>query len=307
MDDISVKHCIQNGVLIGSRGELYLAHGAHRPLDYLDGSKPPPEEAFARFRRNLHNRQTFCKKIGVEKYIHVMAPDKHAVMTDDFPLKGRTSLGQQVGSHPALLYPVQALQTVQPRPYHMTDTHWTIRGCAKAIEETLNHLGITGGLSCALDDLVVPETPLLGDLGLKLGNIAPEESEQIRPKHEIRVAKSASSRGNMGRIIGVRSRHPDARGRAMIFCDSFFLGRYQLFTYIFEETILCRSPYLHKELVLQSRPDVVITQSAERYLASPISDKDAPPFFLLAALHGHEQGCSPANAELLASLLMPRR
>ena len=76
---------IETGVLFGNDGYLFLVEGAHSPLDLLLGMKKIDEQSFINFEQNILERAAACAKEGV-KFLHVISPDKHSVMVEQFPI-----------------------------------------------------------------------------------------------------------------------------------------------------------------------------------------------------------------------------
>ena len=76
------------------------------------------------------------------------------------------------------------------------------------------------------------------------------------------------------------SNAPTAAGRLLVFGDSFLLTQLAPLTGVFAEILVCRSPYLHPEIAWSHRPDYILCETAERYLASPVEDRNAPPYLM---------------------------
>jgi hypothetical protein len=56
-------------------------------------------------------------------------------------------------------------------------------------------------------------------------------------------------------------------------------------------------------MVRMTRPDVVISQAAERYLSFVYPDRSAPPFLMVPYLLGRSPNITPETARILAAAL----
>lgn len=75
--------------------------------------------------------------------------------------------------------------------------------------------------------------------------------------------------------------------RLLIFGDSFFKGTLKFLKLFFSEILYVRSPFVHKDIVENYKPDVVFTGNAERYMCNVYNDKNANNF--LMTLYGHSE------------------
>lgn len=275
---------IVNEVLIGKDGELYLASGNHMPLSYVTGEQTIGEDAIKSFIKNLHSRQAFASTLGAG-YVHMVAPDKHTVMRKSFPFETYETPGDIVFARDnSFIFPKAELMALneQKRSYQKYDSHWTIHGALRAFEIMLQRFGfsrdeIDAGLEDMSPAIVIKSLHAEGDLGRKLKNPPSEQLEAVKARFPV-VMYSNGFAGNNGKLTGIVSQNPRARGRFIGFGDSFLMLFPNIFTYFFKETILCRTPFLHREVASAIRPDFILTEAVERYLPRTQSDTEAPTF-----------------------------
>jgi hypothetical protein len=276
---------IENDVVIGADGELYLGNGDHRCLDYTTGVLALGDEAAGVFADNLTARRAFAQTIGAA-FLQLVAPDKHNVMVEAYPVTGFTGHADTIAARGVaeFLYPRAALRSLPHRPYYRTDTHWTPMGAAAVARAVAEAFGLDGGpVAAAYADLLSRmerlAKPMVGDLGGKLS--PPPEEQAFKARHRWRtIAFNNGVRRNIGKTVLVYSNAETARGRLLIFGDSFILTQLAPWTGFFSEILVCRSPHLHHEIAWGFQPDYILCETAERYLASPTPDQAAPPYLM---------------------------
>jgi len=70
---MKVPGLVENDVLVGQNGQLFLAQGGHHVLDLATGKRQISPEAKVAFRHNIIERNRRANSVGA-KYMHVMAP-----------------------------------------------------------------------------------------------------------------------------------------------------------------------------------------------------------------------------------------
>ena len=70
---------LENGVLVGYEGYLFLAGGAHRILEVISGQKHIEAESLHNFRANILARRDLAAD---RKFIHIVFPDKQSVVQE---------------------------------------------------------------------------------------------------------------------------------------------------------------------------------------------------------------------------------
>ena len=249
-------------------------------------------------------------------FAHMIAPEKYRIVSEQFPLSNTGSLAQQYadGGCDGMIDPVAEFRAEsEGRTYYRTDTHWAPFG--KIVASRL--LALAGGRPAA--EVAVAEaavraclTPapeeFCGDLGRKLDPKQSEPTVSFRLPHRIETFENGLPHDylqpiNDGRMVLVESASPTASGTLLIFGDSYLHNTLPVLSFFFRRVIFCRTRWFHEELVAMARPDMVVTQQAERYLSYVYPDAGAPPFLLLAQMLGRTPAPSQAEALALAHAL----
>jgi len=299
---------IENDVIIGDNGYLFLANGGHRVLEYCSGVLAPSENSITDFYQNIADRAQDSARLGAN-YIHVISPDKQTVLVDQFPFKQTAQMGklflERAGNVSRyLLYPTDFLRRSNHQTYQKTDTHMTDAGSivvTKAILEAIGDDWISYG-----DDLELGLTGnqnWTGDLGSKL---TPQVSENritfVSDKHDIWYHNNIVG-GNNG-IVDIRfNKAHDSGRRLLIFGDSFGRDLARFLSFFYFQTVFFRTPFYHPEIASQIRPTAIITQNVERYLPSVVSDNNRPSFFMYPFINNLDYKPSKDFALALSSVL----
>lgn len=299
-----------NNVVVGEGGELFLCSDRHFTLDLLLGRKSVDKRSIENFTANLERRRALSQACGA-RYVHLVAPDKHVVLREKFPLKQFLVLGEVYAdrSGASFLYPVDELRR-QPGSYSRTDTHWSVEGTIIIAELLATTFGIPGpvvreGCAALRGALVRSEEMVAGDLGVKLDPPHLEPKEHLELPWKVHTFSNGVRGGNDGRIIATVSESPLASGRLVIFGDSFLALGQAALTAFFKEILFCRTRYYHEEIVRSARPDFVVSENVERYLSAVASDADAVPMLLMAQMLGRDTRYRPGHARAIGALLSP--
>lgn len=300
---------ISGEVLAADDGELFLVGGAHAPLQYTLGLRQVHPNSFKNFRENLVERAAYCESLGI-KYLHLVAPDKQSVLRESFGVANSVPLGELYAAQSGadFIFPVTELRGLQPGcAYEPTDTHWAAEGAgliARLLAQRfgLPEVDIAAGEELLAQSLEPRTKPFTGDLGRKM--------EQ--PRSNLGLMRSVSfpvrhfdsyTEGNTGTMRLAIPLRRDRRHRLLIFGDSFLQVSLKELTAFFGEVLLCRSAFLHREIVQSFQPDYVVTENAERYLSTVRSDREAPPFLFYPQITRRNVVCSPDSVEALTAAL----
>jgi len=316
---VTVQHqktpgSIENGVLFGEEGQLFLASGGHAVIDFALGKRKVSPESISVFSENLLSRGD-CAQRHCVPYVHVIFPDKQSVLTKLFPLGEPVCLGDvylQGASEVAnsVLYPRDLLRELGPASFQQTDTHLSDLGTAAVACSLLDRLfkvSHATDFRNIVDAINVPQK-WVGDLGRRF---VPELSE-IRltfPRgRSIKWFNNNVSGGNNGIVDLTFNAEARYDKRLLIFGDSFGRELARFLVHFIREVIFLRTPFFHHEMFDQISPDLVVTENVERYLSSCSSDELRPSFLLYPFL-GDGQ-CAP-NKEFAkafsAVLSFPRK
>jgi hypothetical protein len=306
-------------VLEGKEGFLFLSGGSHSPLRFAQAGGFVKPESIREFWANIQRRQAQMKRRTI-RYAHLIAPDKHSVCQEVFPVEVRTCLGEQylkAAPSPALkrwvTYPRDVLASDFRSNCYRVDTHYRPSGTLLMIRELLT---IAGGYELA--EMIPLDTPLQmvtqeawpGDLGCKLNPPQTETCVRIKLPSTIRRHSNQLAGGNNGIIdlyvnreyFAEDSRKPGL-GRVLVSGDSYGRDIARTLSLISQEVLFVRTPYLHIELVDSMKPDLVLTQNAERYLSGVASDEQRPVFFLYPFFKQNHYAVSAEMAHALSAIL----
>lgn len=302
---------IAGQVVIGTTGELYLASERHQTILYWTKRKTAHRGALEESRNCIAARAENAYALGVKNYVHIVAPDKHVIYEDQLPFPLEYSLGRdyqrELLSVP-FVYPEHEFKKHLPGEiYRKTDSHWDGLGNAIAAKVIASNLGfseveVARGFTDLLGALKVEKNAYCGDLGQKLPHLPAESLCNVVPNWAFKVGQSTVG-GNEGMVACLTSAHPDAKGKLVIFGDSFMFQSLLAISRYFREVICLRTRNYHHEIVAMARPDYVLTENVERYLSDPITDASAPPFFLMPYLKGRSAEYSNDLSETLAQML----
>lgn len=301
---------IENNVLFGSDGELFLASDRHFTIDLLQGRMKIDNRSIRNFRNNLKSRQNFCRDQRII-YAHLVAPDKHAVYRDKFPFAYSENIAEKYRSESEdFLYPLCELSPL-PRTYWRTDTHWSVEGQIRIAGIVAEAMGFSTeevrlGLSALRRCVLKATEESAGDLGVKLRPVQTELMDSLLPDWPIRQFSNGMRSGNDGRIVASYSGNSAARGRLVVFGDSFIALAHTALTVFFKEILFCRTRFMHREIITSACPDFVLTENVERYLSAVRSDEDAPPMLLMAQMAARQVEYRGNHALAIGAMLSGR-
>ena len=143
-----------------------------------------------------------------------------------------------------------------------------------------------------------------GDLGSKLNPPSEETKSILKLSQQTKHISNQMIKGNDGicDIYINPSRIADSP-RALVFGDSFARDLVPLMTRIFGMVIFCRSRYVHDEIVLGFKPQLVISQNVERYLSKVGHDDERPPFLLYPSLRAEPVAAPNLFSKLMAACM----
>jgi hypothetical protein len=304
---------VTNDVLEGHDGELFLAGGGHQILKVATGEIKPDTESVNNFLANVMSRRRKAKAAGCP-YIHLIAPEKFRVYDDAFPLKeARCYFDYYRAVSPAeVVYPAESLKdNLHGRSYFRTDTHWTWAGMFRIAELMLEKAGVSPEIIATAPErmraaVTEVEEDFAGDLGRKL---EPKQSEMtLRPRWPATVQRiengiehNFTASVNDGRIVCCRNPEALLESTLLIFGDSYLYNALPILSTLYRNIVFLRTRFWHDEIVTMVKPDMIVSQAAERYLSKVANDDVAPPYLLLPYVLGRSPKMEPAEAALLSS------
>jgi len=300
---------IEKGVLFGSDGYLFLAQGDHNPLDLLLGVKEIESQSFVNFAQNILDRAAACASEGV-RFVHVISPDKHSVMIDEFPIKDPIYVGARyVEKLPTVaefvLYPQLLLQRTEEPAFMRTDTHNTEYGniltAGAAVERLMGEDQSENVRKLMASEWV--EADRVGDLGGRFEPPLGEKRKLIKKKWKHHWWHNKLTGGNNGIVDIIFSPESVYPQRALIFGDSFGRDLGSILFFFFREVVFLRTPYFHRDIFDQVRPDILVTQNVERYLDLCNPDELRPSFFMYPYLSQADYAPDKSFAEAFSAVL----
>ncbi len=304
---------LENGVIKGTGGHLFLADGGHHILEVVSGRRLISRNTIENFRVNITSRQEYVEQANV-RYVHAIFPDKQSVLRQYFPLPDPICLGSlHLRESPMLqgvvFYPVDLLRDSEEKVFQSNDTHMTDYGSALVTTELVEVL--TGEPQAAhfkkIAKQIIFKRQISGDLGSKLTPSPVVTELFLQPNWPIKWLHNDLVGGNNG-IVEIRlAKNAVYPLRLLWFGDSFGRGCLQILSYFFREVIFLRTPFFHPDMFDQIKPDIVVTQNVERYLDTCKPDDQRPSFFMFPHLSGlkYEPGREFARA-FSAMLSYPR-
>jgi hypothetical protein len=247
--------------------------------------------------------------------VHLIAPDKHTVCAEVFPEPVVCSPGRHVLAqcpdptfHETVLFPVEALTRHFRRHCYKVDTHFTPHGTGVlvlALLDALQNPGARDQLRLHLAQAPHRQPGWTGDLGWRFDPPHAEDRLSLPRPPFIRCLSNRLAGGNNGMVDLYLNESPEPTplDRVMLFGDSYGRDMASQLALVSRQLMYLRTPYLHLDLVDGARPDLVITQNAERYLPSTLCDSGRPVFFLMPFFKEQSHAISPEVAEAFSRFL----
>lgn len=285
---------IINDVVIGLNDNLFLFQGNHCQFDYLLQKKVIENKAVDLFFKNYSNRNQYCSKRAI-KYLHIVFPSKPVLMTDYIPaeLSNIKSLFLTYFSnkYDNIIYPID-LCMEEDNPCFKYDTHTTDSFNFCVINQILRAIDCP---AIAKSDFTINQKQYCGDLYVKVKDelsLKPEMSSFFEPNYKFLITSNGKCiNKNTNNIVIMHNKSAMTEERLLIFGDSYMKNSLKFFSKIFTDVVYVRTKYFHYDLVDLMNPSCVISENAERYLASISSDKHSD-CVLLEHYGDSEYSCS---------------
>ena len=283
---------IENGVLIGKNGELFLANGNHNPINFALGKVSVSNDSVNTFWKNIQTRSTYCQSNNI-LYRHIVFPDKHIAQPKNFPLGPVPGLfdryTQESSKNYDVLYPLKALRDSNQPTFHSDDTHMNTVGNVIVLNEILTSLYSEFDIHDFINDLdkLKKTVNTKGDLSSKFDD-KPREVEIFSAPKSSNAFHNGVIGGNNGIADIYINDSATYNKQVLIFGDSFFRGILPVLSFFFQKILFLRTPFFHKEMSYLFSPDIIFTGNVERYMANIKSDGEASPFFLYRYEHSTE-------------------
>jgi hypothetical protein len=245
---------IEDGVLYGRDGELFLAHGGHHVIDIVTGKRSVSAEILAAFRSNIVSRAHYAGQSN-SRYAHVIFLDKQTILREQFPINTSVCLGEvHLENSPALaahiFYPADLLRKGGGSTFMKTDTHMTDRGTIQVVTSLVESLS-NENQSEHLQELlcrITVEREHVGDLGRKLKPPASSRERFLAVDWEFRRFENGIRGGNNGIVDIYFSPNALYPQRVLWFGDSFGREAVKVLSYYYKEIAFLRTPFFHSEI-----------------------------------------------------------
>ncbi|QIA64454.1 hypothetical protein GT360_13560 [Vibrio astriarenae] len=269
-----------NSVVVGLKGFLFLVGGSNN-LEY-QYECPPDNELLNSWCQLIEERAKIFDSLNI-KYLNFIIPEKQSVLTDEYPgeiscctplLSGITDrLGGKEFFFDAYGY-MRSKYIEGSKFYRKLDSHLSYIGNLSILEAVLSKLNIninSGDLFAG--ELSVEKIP--GDLSNRFcfGQMKEEHLIGTDKLNNPEVVYSYSPEGGHQRShYHWKNDNPLVNKKVIIFGNSMFergdsaTGLSYWFSRIFSETVFYWSKSVEMSLVNEFKPDVVITQTVERFL-----------------------------------------
>ena len=271
--------------LVGKDGWLFLDNDTNKIIQQITGAYDGFNAASAdHWGRTIRRR---AERLPVP-YIFSVVPNKECVYSQCLPdgivVSDDRPLSMIAARLPETLYPLDALirRSCDWPVFRKTDTHWNAQGAfifAEEIAKRAETLGIASRQVHPGDVDWEPRGKRFGDLG---GKIEPKRSSDL---YGIVYRTGAVQQvfynrlKNRGGIAVFRSDHSSAR--AILFGDSFgIIHLAEILAWLFGEVTYVSSPSIDYDMIERVKPDLVISEYAERFLVS--RHKEDASFYLAA-------------------------
>jgi hypothetical protein len=307
-------------VVRGTNQFLFLGGGRHSPLSYARGEKTVSVESVNQFWQNIQFRFRFSKQRTIA-YRHIIIPDKHLICEDFFPeeIKQRVAglylscdtVSAEIRDH--VIYPLESLAADFQRNCLRVDTHLSVIGsavCLASIAKSLSddNIKLFSGdnidIIRLVNDTAVPGTNKEGDLGGKLDPPECEVPLKLPADPDVVFYTNGYSSGSNGICdLYFNRRYITLGPRVVVFGDSYGRQFSRLLARFTGQVSFFRTPHMHDEIVNGIKPDIIITQNAERYLSKVKGDQARPYFFLYPWLKGATVNPSVEFANALNAVL----
>jgi len=290
---------LENDVMIGKDGWLFLHGGSNEVFRYYTESSFFSEDKVEKWNDLLHQRRSKLKKMDIE-YMHVFVPDKISVYPEyvhpSFKILSKSPINKLFSKYNEelnsfVLDPLPYFNSIKEKTkplFWKTDSHWTFSGVFSTFQLILSKLNIEIPKYYTQKSLEGKE--LILDLGSKLSPVQKEiyvtvdfinnakrvyanELVQYKEKNE----NIDISPFHVGSNVIFKNDNPDTiQKTVVIFGDSFSEYRLHQLTGLFAETFkevhFVWSTSLDYNYIVDVNPDIVLSEIAERFMNTIVND-----------------------------------
>lgn len=275
-------------VLLGKDDWLFLDNDSNRVLDQLAGKLLFDRKQLFKWKLLLETRYSWLLEHGI-KYFFLAAPNKECIYPEYTPEDLIVSeqrpihqLIEQVASSKILpkdffLYPTTEIIAAKSNKltYPKGDTHWNFYGAYIAYCLLARRIASQFNLKIIDESKInFTEKYTVGDLADKLSDCP--QSLDYWADHEKKSQCIFDNRIKNTGHLTIWENENKTLPKAMLFHDSFSTRMLSFWAESFSRLVAVHQANLDYELILQERPDLVISQQVERFLIRIPDDFNSP-------------------------------
>ena len=271
--------------IVGKEGHLFIRDGANKWADQLSGNHPSLNIAVDAYENILRARQEKLSSMGI-KYLHAIYAEKDVIYPELSPNLSRGELSENLISSKLysklcsiVVYPKNDLLELKKYGYIFLkrNSHLNFYGGYFSALAVAKKMGFTLPPLSAIkfksykwpDDLSMKFAPGLLTTRPVLSAVGTEQ-----------MLSEGSSGGHVGKKILHSNEHALSSERVLLFGDSYSwnpdAGLAKFLSFIFKEVLFVWTTKIDYGLVEEFKPNIVITESAERFHISPPLDIEKP-------------------------------
>lgn len=269
----------QDNKFVRGKGEwLFLDNDSNKVNQQISGKLQLPGKKIKQWHLLLEMRAAWLKTKGAA-YFFLVSPTKACVYPEFLPptisLSDRRciiQLGKYLYQQSAAVVPIYPLRELEAAKqeqsvYPIKDTHWNKLGAFVGYQSLIEKVAAQHRVRVLTKaDIVFTECVLENsDLGSKIGS--PEDmtvSAKITDKYARVVFHNEVS--NRGKLLIFENTKYKYLPKGVIFRDSFSNMMLEFLAESFSRLVAVWQPNIDYDIVLKERPDIVISQQAERFI-----------------------------------------
>jgi len=222
-------------------------------------------------------RQAWCQTRGIICRT-LIVPERHVLYPDKLPdgyapHPGRPAL-QIIRSadsiRDAIIYPVEAIRRgrEQREVCYRTDMHWSRYGAYLAYRELINSIPGCASRPVQETDLIQSEIRVVGDMTLWLDKRDREVAEFFEPP-PVKVTELFTNRTFKPGQVDIYETENRSLPTLVLFRTSNSTHLLPFLYHHFSRIVAVATTAMHFDLLRSEKPNVVISEISERYLAAP--------------------------------------
>jgi integrase len=271
-------------VVRGRGGWLFLAQDSNFVMEQHSGAIRLDDAALAQWRRTLEARLEFLRGLGV-RYRLLVVPDTHGIYPEKLPRRFRPAgerpvhqLIRHLAEHRSqvqVVYPLEEMIAAKKsgRVCSPVDSHWTAYGAFVAYDRLMDDIQPEVDFRRMSEEAIVfADIETHADLGFKVGRSGPTTVAMMSTRARL-VSDNCVENIGTHVVTECPSAPPT---KCLLVGDSYATAIIRYLAESFGRFVFVHSPTLDRDLIEAERPDVVISEMAERFLIAVPDDDNAP-------------------------------